>query len=94
LHPVSHVNGSRLFRCCAAPVKPTPQGCGPRATLTSFAIAVYELATGRFARRSETSVSTLFGYCFVCPPDEANSQRIKALRITEREAALSAADPW
>ena len=64
------------------------------ATLTSFAIAVDELATGRFARRSKTSVSTLFGYCFVCRPDEANSQRIKALRITEREAALSAADPW
>jgi hypothetical protein len=27
LHPVSRAKGSRLFRCCAAPVKPSPQRC-------------------------------------------------------------------
>ena len=93
---LSPAEGRAVFSDAAQPpVKPTPQGCGQSgATLTLFAIAVDELAAGRLARRSKTSVSTLFGYCFVCRPEEANSQRIKALReFPTEEAALSAAEP-
>ncbi len=81
-----------FFNNMAMTLRAAAQGQG--VALTSFAIAADELAAGRLVAPFSTSVSTPFGYYFVCRPDEANSPRIKALRefLTE-EAALSAAEP-
>jgi len=81
-----------FFNNMAMTLRAAAQGQG--VALTSFAIAADELAAGRLVAPFSTSVSTPFGYYFVCRPDEANSPRIKALRefLTE-EAALSSAEP-
>jgi LysR family transcriptional regulator, glycine cleavage system transcriptional activator len=81
-----------FFNNMAMTLRAAAQGQG--VALTSFAIAADELAAGRLVAPFSTSVSTPFGYYFVCRPDEANSPRIKALReFLIREAALSAAEP-
>ena len=81
-----------FFNNMAMTLRAAAQGQG--VALTSFAIAADELAAGRLVAPFKTSVSTPFGYYFVCRPDEAGSPRIRALRefLTE-EAALSAAEP-
>jgi LysR family glycine cleavage system transcriptional activator len=81
-----------FFNNMAMTLRAAAQGQG--VALTSFAIAADELAAGRLVAPFETSVSTPFGYYFVCRPDEANSPRIKALReFLSEEAALSSAEP-
>src|SRR5271170_5918051 len=81
-----------FFNNMAMTLRAAAQGQG--VALTSFAIAADELAAGRLVAPFSTSVSTPFGYYFVCRPDEANSPRIKALReFLTAEAALSAAEP-
>jgi LysR family glycine cleavage system transcriptional activator len=81
-----------FFNNMAMTLRAAAQGQG--VALTSFAIAADELAAGRLVQPFQTSVSTPFGYYFVCRPDEANSPRIKALReFLIREAELSAAEP-
>jgi LysR family glycine cleavage system transcriptional activator len=77
-----------FFNNMAMTLRAAAQGQG--VALTSFAIAADELAAGRLVAPFSTSVSTPFGYYFVCRPDEANSARIKALReFLSEEAALS-----
>jgi LysR family glycine cleavage system transcriptional activator len=79
-----------FFNNMAMTIRAAAQGQG--VALTSFAIAADELAAGRLVAPFATSVSTPFGYYFVCRPDEAGSTRIKALReFLVEEAALSAA---
>ena len=81
-----------FFNNMAMTLRAAAQGQG--VALTSFAIAADELAAGRLVAPFKTSVSTPFGYYFVCRPDDANSPRIKALReFLSEEAALSAAEP-
>ena len=81
-----------FFNNMAMTLRAAAQGQG--VALTSFAIAADELAAGRLVAPFSTSVSTPFGYYFVCRPDEANSPRIKALReFLIQEAALSSAEP-
>ncbi len=81
-----------FFNNMAMTLRAAAQGQG--VALTSFAIAADELAAGRLVAPFKTSVSTPFGYYFVCRPDDANSPRIKALReFLIQEAALSAAEP-
>ena len=81
-----------FFNNMAMTLRAAAQGQG--VALTSFAIAADDLAAGRLVAPFSTSVSTPFGYYFVCRPDEANSPRIKALReFLIQEAALSAAEP-
>ena len=78
-----------FFNNMAMTLRAAAQGQG--VALTSFAIAADELAAGRLVAPFSTSVSTPFGYYFICRPDEAGSPRIKALReFLAEEAALSA----
>jgi LysR family transcriptional regulator, glycine cleavage system transcriptional activator len=81
-----------FFNNMAMTLRAAAQGQG--VALTSFAIAADELAAGRLVAPFSTSVSTPFGYYFLCRRDEAHSPRIKALReFLTQEAALSAAEP-
>ena len=81
-----------FFNNMAMTLRAAAQGQG--VALTSFAIAADELAAGRLVQPFKTSVSTPFGYYFVCRPDETNSPRIRALReFLSEEAALSSAEP-
>jgi LysR family glycine cleavage system transcriptional activator len=81
-----------FFNNMAMTLRAAAQGQG--VALTSFAIAADELAAGRLVAPFKTSVSTPFGYYFLCRRDEAQAPRIKALReFLTQEAALSAAEP-
>ena len=81
-----------FFNNMAMTLRAAAQGQG--VALTSFAIAADELAAGRLVAPFKTSVSTPFGYYFLCRQDEAHSPRIKALReFMTQEAALSTAEP-
>ncbi|MGA2043894.1 MAG: transcriptional regulator GcvA [Roseiarcus sp.] len=65
---------------------------GQGVALASLAIAADELAAGRLIAPFKTSVQTPFGYYFLCRPNQAGSNRIKALReFLVAEAAISAA---
>src|SRR5208283_4150409 len=80
------------FNNMAMAIRAAAQGQG--VALTSFAIAADELAAGRLVAPFSTSVSTPFGYYFLCRPGEAQTPRIKALRdFLVEEAAMSAAEP-
>src|SRR5208283_1996618 len=80
------------FNNMAMAIRAAAQGQG--VALTSFAIAADELAAGRLVAPFSTSVSTPFGYYFLCRPGDAQTPRIKALRdFLVEEAALSAAEP-
>src|SRR5271165_290406 len=80
------------FNNMAMAILAAAQGQG--VALSSFAIAADELAAGRLVAPFSTSVSTPFGYYFLCRPEEAAKPRIKALReFLVEEAALSAAEP-
>ncbi len=80
------------FNNMAMAILAAAQGQG--VALSSFAIAADELAAGRLVAPFSTSVSTPFGYYFLCRPEEAAKPRIKALReFLVAEAALSAAEP-
>ena len=90
-HKVEATRGV-FFNQMSMAIAAAAQGQG--VALTSFAIAADELAAGRLVQPFKTSVSTPFGYYFVCRPDDASSPRIKALReFLSEEAALSAAEP-
>ncbi len=79
------------FNNMAMAIRAAVQGQG--VALASFAIAADELAAGRLVAPFSTSVSTPFGYYFLCRPDEAGTPRIKALReFLVKEAALSSAE--
>jgi LysR family glycine cleavage system transcriptional activator len=81
-----------FFNNMAMTLRAAAQGQG--VALTSFAIAADELAAGRLVAPFKTSVSTPFGYYFLCGRDEAQAPRIKALReFLTQEAALSTAEP-
>ena len=58
-----------FFNNMAMTLRAAAQGQG--VALTSFAIAADELAAGRLVAPFKTSVSTPFGYYFVCRPDDA-----------------------
>ena len=80
------------FNNMAMAIRAAVQGQG--VALTSFAIAADELAAGRLVAPFSTSVSTPFGYYFLCRPEDADTPRIRALReFLVEEAALSAAEP-
>jgi LysR family glycine cleavage system transcriptional activator len=80
------------FNNMAMAMRAAAQGQG--VALSSLAIAADELAAGRLVAPFSTSVSTPFGYYFLCRPEEAQTPRIKALReFLVEEAALSAAEP-
>ncbi len=80
------------FNNMALSIRAAAQGQG--VALASFAIAADDLAAGRLVAPFETSVSTPFGYYFLCRPEEAQTPRIKALReFLVEEAARSAAEP-
>src|SRR5208283_5103254 len=79
------------FNNMALSIRAAAQGQG--VALSSFAIAADDLAAGRLVAPFSTSVSTPFGYYFLCRPDEAGTPRIKALReFLVKEAALSSAE--
>ena len=80
------------FNNMAMAMRAAAQGQG--VALSSLAIAADELAAGRLVAPFSTSVSTPFGYYFLCRPEEAQTPRIAALRqFLVEEAALSAAEP-
>jgi LysR family transcriptional regulator, glycine cleavage system transcriptional activator len=80
------------FNNMAMAIRAAVQGQG--VALTSFAIAADELAAGRLLAPFSTSVSTPFGYYFLCRREDAQAPRIKALLdFLIEEAALSAAEP-
>ena len=80
------------FNNMAMAIRAAVQGQG--VALASFAIAADELAAGRLVAPFSISVSTPFGYYFLCRPDDAAMPRIKALReFLVKEAALSSAEP-
>jgi LysR family glycine cleavage system transcriptional activator len=80
------------FNNMAMAIRAAVQGQG--VALSSFAIAADELAAGRLVAPFSTSVSTPFGYYFLCRPEDAQMPRIKALLdFLVEEAALSAAEP-
>jgi LysR family glycine cleavage system transcriptional activator len=80
------------FNNMAMAIRAAVQGQG--VALSSFAIAADELAAGRLVAPFSTSVSTPFGYYFLCRPQDAETPRIMALRdFLVEEAALSSAEP-
>jgi LysR family glycine cleavage system transcriptional activator len=87
----SGVDASRgvFFNQMSMAIAAAAQGQG--VALSSLAIAADDLASGRLVAPFSTSVSTPFGYYFLCRPEDAETPRIKALReFLVAEAALSA----